>query len=619
MFIALDTETYLIKGSNTPPIVCLSYCAMSKDGWKTGVATGATALDYARRALSDHTTIFHNPSFDLCVLARADASLLPIIFKALEEGRVKDTKIREKLHKIACGGTGDGIVSTEDGGRLPKLSLAGLAYKYYGLDLSADKSAGSVRYNYDELVNVPVKEWSDEAQTYAAQDALITGLVYLAQHTRIDKRELLDEGTQVAADFSLRLMGTEGIPVDQDALDLVHDRLKEHMDQTRSLLEKDGLIVDGKASKAALQEIVREYHVNERLQIPKTNTGAISTAKNALEACSDPRLTRYLEYKRSEKLLSTYVSTVASASLYDGRLRCEYRVLMQTGRTSCKEPNLQNLPRVGGIRDCFVASEGHVLILCDYDAAEMRTLAQAYLDLTGTRSPLLEMYQARPDFDPHAYFAAALMGIDYDEALSRLADGDKEIKAMRQRAKPCNFGFAGGMGARSFLAYAAGYGVELTEEEAVSLRDRWIETYDMQSYFDEADRASQAGKVIVPRSERQRGLPSYTVACNTPFQGMAADGAKRALFHVTKECYSVEDSPLFGCTPLVFVHDEIIIEAPAERASAAAHRLSEVMKREMETVTPDVPASCTSALAERWYKGAEPVYNEQGDLIPWVP
>jgi len=100
---------------------------------------------------------------------------------------------------------------------------------------------------------------------------------------------------------------------------------------------------------------------------------------------------------------------------------------------------------------------------------------------------------------------------------------------------------------------------------------------------------------------------------------MAADAAKDALFAVARECYVTPSSPLYGSRPLVFVHDEIIIESPDERAPEAALRLSELMCEAMNGVAPDVPSAATPALCKRWLKGAEPVYDEAGRLKPWEP
>lgn len=615
--IAIDTETYLIRGRNIPPIICVSFARMQGDEWETGVTRGEDAFYLLETALTSDTIVMHNARFDLGVIGRAWPSLVPSIYRALAENRIHDTKIREKLHKIAHGGSGSGIMLTEDGNRLTKLSLAGLAYKYLGIDLSADKSASSVRYRYDELAETPLDEWTAEAVEYAAQDALITGLVFHCQRD-IDSEELEDECAQVRADYVLNVMGAEGVRVDTESVETVRDALKAECDEIAIRVKRAGYMdKHGKLNTGLIKDRVDELLTKQGLEVPKTNTGEVSTNRDALKATNDPDLADIDAFKQAQKLLSTYVGDLESAKHYDDILRAEYNGLMVTGRTSCKSPNLQNLPRRGGIRDCFIPRDGCVFILCDYDAVEMRTLAQCFIDLTGKTSPLAEMYAQDPQFDPHAYFGAQLVGIDYPTMLDRLKAGDAEAKSMRQRAKPANFGYAGGMGSSAFIGYARGYGVNLTEEEAQKLRDQWIETYNMRPWFKEAERAQEAGRVVCPSSKRVRGRPSYTESANMPFQGMASDGAKRALFAVSRECYADPSSVLFGARPLVFVHDEIILEAPLDRAHDCAMRLKAIMESEMQVVTPSIPASATPALATRWLKGAEPAYDADGRLIPW--
>lgn len=618
MMIAIDTETYMIRGRNVPPFVCLSYAEMiDADEWPSGVARGDDAEAYLAAALDKHAVVLHNAAFDLAVIARTWPQLIPSIFAALSDGRVCDTKIRERLHKIAAGGSGDGILVTDEGSTLSKLSLGGLSYKYLGVDISEQKKSG-VRYEYDALDAQPLDEWPDHAVDYATQDAILTGLVYLCQRDAIPAEELIDESAQVRADFALYLIGAEGINVNPAAVDDVRAALQDELDSLAGRLRRTPLMNRRhKLNLAEIRERVERRHIDLGLEVPKTSTGNVATSRDALLATEDPDLADLNQYKQVQKLLSTYVGELESAAAYGGTIRAVYSSLKITGRTSCSRPNLQNLPRRGGIRDCFVPRDGCLFVLCDYDAAEMRTLAQCYRDIVGRDSPLGEMYARDPQFDPHAYFGARLMGVDYDEMLRLLERGDERASEMRQRAKPANFGYAGGMGAAAFVAYARGYGVDLTEREAQNLRDAWIDTYHMRPWFNAAERASEEGRVVCPSSRRIRGFPRYTEAANMPFQGMAADGAKRALFAVARECWSDVESPLFGCRPLVFVHDEIILEAPRERAHEAALRLQRVMIEEMQVCTPDIPASATPALATRWAKGAKPRY-EEGRLVPWV-
>ena len=110
------------------------------------------------------------------------------------------------------------------------------------------------------------------------------------------------------------------------------------------------------------------------------------------------------------------------------------------------------------------------------------------------------------------------------------------------------------------------------------------------------------------------------------FQGRAADGAKRAGWYIAKECYLHDPyrdgsgpTPLFGARPVLFVHDEFILEVPVATAHEATMRLSEIMVAGMREVVPDVKVGTEYAIASRWYKGAEAAYDENKRLIPWEP
>jgi hypothetical protein len=83
-------------------------------------------------------------------------------------------------------------------------------------------------------------------------------------------------------------------------------------------------------------------------------------------------------------------------------------------------------------------------------------------------------------------------------------------------------------------------------------------------------------------------------------------------------------SPLYGCRPVAFLHDEIIIEARNDEANprlafTAAQRLKDVMVERMQTWLPDVPAKASPVMMRRWYKGAKPAYVELDGHKVMVP
>ncbi len=113
---------------------------------------------------------------------------------------------------------------------------------------------------------------------------------------------------------------------------------------------------------------------------------------------------------------------------------------------------------------------------------------------------------------------------------------------------------------------------------------------------------------VLTSTGRVRGRATFTQKRNTPFQGMAADGAKLALWDLHKAGYHV----------VAFVHDEFVIELPehADHTQEAA-TINHICCKTMEQVTGAVPVGCEYALCYRWSKEAEAVFSDEGRLLPW--
>jgi DNA polymerase I-like protein with 3'-5' exonuclease and polymerase domains len=127
---------------------------------------------------------------------------------------------------------------------------------------------------------------------------------------------------------------------------------------------------------------------------------------------------------------------------------------------------------------------------------------------------------------------------------------------------------------------------------------------------EELARAVCQGGVFTP-SGRLRGTVGYSQARNTPFQGLAADGAGLALFELVRQGFHV----------VAFVHDEVLVELPDEGgyvSEAQVRRVEEILCRAMEQVLGDIPAACESALSVRWSKKAKLIV-ESGKVRPWRP
>jgi hypothetical protein len=120
------------------------------------------------------------------------------------------------------------------------------------------------------------------------------------------------------------------------------------------------------------------------------------------------------------------------------------------------------------------------------------------------------------------------------------------------------------------------------------------------------------GAGVMTLTGRLRARVSYSQCRNTPFQGLAADGAKLAVWRLIHEGYRV----------VGFVHDEVLVELPDAGGYvplAEVERVEAILREEMGSVlVGDIPVACESALATCWSKEAERIV--EGDrVLPWAP
>ena len=390
----------------------------------------------------------------------------------------------------------------------------------------------------------------------------------------------------------LAKMEIEGVKVDAAALDEMNTLLLERL----AAMEKE------------IHELAgREFNINSPKQlgeilfdelglpvIKKTKTG-YSTAADVLEKLKyqHPIVEKILDYRQIAKLQGTYLAGLPRYIKEDGKIHTRFvQTLTQTGRLSSTDPNLQNIPiRIEEgrkIRKAFVPShEGWQLFGADYSQIELRVLAHISED-EHMRQAFID------DEDIHSATARRVFG---------LPEGEPITSNHRRQAKAVNFGIVYGIS-----DYGLSQNLNITRKEAKTFIDTYFDKYPgVAEYMKEIVKQAKEDGYVTTLFNRRRYLPDIhssnfnirsfaeRTAMNSPIQGSAADIIKIAMIRldeaITKENLQAK--------LLLQVHDELILEAPAEEMARLAELVPEVMEGAVELA---VPLKVEANQGENWYE-----------------
>jgi DNA polymerase-1 len=384
-------------------------------------------------------------------------------------------------------------------------------------------------------------------------------------------------------------MEQNGIRLDMEAFAAFLAEVQEQLDQlTRTIYREAGTTFNIRSSQQLAEVLFDRLGIVSR---KKTPGGKPSTSVQALEALADahPVINSILRYRTLEKLRSTYLEPLPKLVDKEDRVHTHFNNLATaTGRLSSSKPNLQNSPIRGEfgprMRGCFIARPGYKLVAADYSQIELRILAHMSKD-----PHLLEAFARGEDI--HARTAALLFDKDPNEVEAN----------ERRKAKTINFGLLYGMGPQKL-----GKDLGLTLKEAKAFIARYFSALTKVKEFYSAveERARELGYVTTIAG-RRRLLPGINsrnanlaqqarrMAINTVVQGSAADVIKKAMLAVDRDPFLHKT----GSRILLQVHDELVLEVPAENASAAGERLTAIMSSVYHL---DVPLAVDWGIGDNW-------------------
>lgn len=517
---------------------------------------------------------------------------------------------------ITHGGTYDHpAVAKYYGGKPPTAPIADTIIQSWLLDENRktqglkDLTKDHWSHDYDnEHVGREVEKYPfSKVARYAYLDAKYTWLHWRRQDPQIEAWKL-DNTMALEMDvmkvlIKMRLKGTR---VDHETLEQLYTQFSDE------LVDVEGAVYKAAGRRFNINSNPQKQTVlygpkaegNQGLPVKKWTTKektSPSCDAAALENYPDnPVVQALTEYGDVHKMLNTYVlgymgeegNPKKPCRIYDGRIHADFvQYGTVTGRFSCREPNLQNIPRPDTdkgkqLRGLFMADPGQRLVVADYGQIELVVLAHY-----SKAKALVDGFNN--GIDAHTMTAAKVFGVDFDDV----------TKPMRSAAKGINFAVVYGAGPEKVAAMAS----TSVKEAKGFLKVHEQEFPEIYRFKDAVLRTARSRKNPYIRTllGRYRRLPALNYsnkesrgyaerqAINSLIQGSAADIIKTAMVRLDHAL-----PPEMSL--LLTVHDELVNSTPADRADECAEIVREAMLGEGIQRLLDVPMTIDMKIVDKW-------------------
>ena len=465
--------------------------------------------------------------------------------------------------------------------------LSALMLEAYHKDFPTDKQIAEEACTIDMFGNA----WDTQARLALSIFEASSSLVkeQAAQLARYGLVKVLTEAELPLVEV-LASMESCGIRADREVLNTIGDSLKERIEK----LTSDIYVLAGE-----------EFNINspkqlgvilfEKLGLPngkKTKTG-YSTSADILEKIADahPAVPLILEYRMLTKLNGTYVEGMLPLIDENGKIHAHFQqTVTATGRLSCTEPNLQNIPVRQDIgrqfRRVFTKShEDGVLVGADYSQVELRVMAH----LSGDKA-LIDSFEQQSDI--HTITASRVFGVPVEDV----------TPLQRSRAKAVNFGVIYGIS-----AFGLSEDLKISRKEAQEYIDDYFKAHPgVKAYMDSMVEFCREHNYVSTLLGRRRYISEIhasnfmtrqlgeRLAMNTPVQGTAADIMKLAMIRA----YRALNEQNCESRLILQVHDELMIDC----VSGEEEKVKELLEVSMtDAVQLKVVLAADVNTGNSWY------------------
>ena len=551
---AIDTEFSGMDGKKlhrpTGIFSCATFYAGGKDVW---IVEDVRDLAQAMQNIEQAGFIFHNAKFDIFHLRRFVA--IPTRIK------MWDTMLVEQV------------------------MYSGL-YDEFNL-------AACVRRHLDTLLE---KETREEFEThtgemtrsqveYACIDTIATHQLFQHQRSIIDADDL-KIWKEIELPFLWTLLSIGGITLDQEKWLAIAKDNGEKADAIQAKYGKEVQKISEKTGKplkattfdginlASPKQVKEEF---ARLGYKLEGTGE-EFVSGLVEKCEFAK--ELLDFRTLSKRAGTYgESYIADHVEADGKIYTDYfQIGAITGRMSSRAPNLQNQPREGGYRDCYIASEGNELVIADCIAQEPKFAAFITQD-----ERLMDALNSKEKL--YIRIARDAMGIEV-----------KKGEPLYNDMKSTILGLFYGMSAKG-LADRIGK----TEDEAQEMINAVFAAYPKLGQWIK-DSQSNYVDYCTTVSGRKVWLNQYTsswrrLILNAPIQGSAAEAIKLSAIRLMKNWHGT--MPVTSALRML-VHDELVCEVASDDVENFSQVLTEAMISASESLHPGISAGVELGHGSAW-------------------
>lgn len=464
----------------------------------------------------------------------------------------------------------------------------------FNMDYLAEKYLEHKTVRYSDIVpkgkllsDIPL----DQVVFYGAEDADVTFRLYEVFLELLKARGLLDLLNDIEMPLLLIIANMElaGIYLERSRIEPLSQEFEKRID----VIKEEIFSICGHSFNLNSPQQLQEVLFVER-EIPtgaKTRSG-FSTATEVLEPLQETyrEVALILQYRMLNKLKSTYIDKLPlQINAETGRIHPSFsQTGTETGRLSCKDPNLQNIPvrteEGRRIRSAFIPKKGHRFLSADYSQIELVVLAHM-ADDPGLKRAFEE------GVDVHRSTASLI----FDVPLAEVSSDQRRI------AKTINFGVMYGMGTHSLAK-----DLKISHSEAKQFIDQYFQRYSGVQAFVEStrSRAEKDGYVrtllghvrtiteINSRSAVERAK-AQRIAVNTVIQGTAADIMKLAMLRISA---SIKEKGL-KATLLLQIHDELVFEVPDDEVEETKHVVQEALEG---AVKLSIPLKTSIEVGDNW-------------------